>query len=53
MGHFALDSAGTGLGLKSVCCGHGIVALGHPEMCWISEIAEQALAAQGGSSSLR
>jgi hypothetical protein len=32
MGHFALDSAGIGSGLKAVCCGHGIVTLGHPDV---------------------
>jgi hypothetical protein len=53
MGHFALDSASTGLALKAVCCGHGIVASGHLEMCWISGIAAQALAAEGRSSSMR
>ena len=53
MGHFVLDSACRGLGLKAVCCGHGIVATGHPDMCCISGIAAQALAAEGGSSSVR
>jgi len=42
MGHFALDSACTGLVLKVVCFGHGIVVSGHPDTCWISGIAAQA-----------
>ena len=29
------------------CCGHGIVVLGHADMCWISRIAEQSLAPDG------
>ena len=40
------------IGTETVCCGNGIVALGHPDTCWISGIAEQALAAEGGSSSI-
>lgn len=52
MRHFALDSACAGSGLKVVCCGHGVVAWGHPDMFWISGITAQALAAEGGSGSV-
>jgi len=43
----------TGSVLKEVHCGHGVVAWGHPDTCGISGIAAQALAAEGGSSSVR